>query len=259
MGDKDQRIDRILSLLKHRAGIGIRDLAAELEVSEMTVRRDLRSLAADGTVTLLHGAAVLNQATYYRNYEQPYLLTTEGSKNLDAKRQIGRVAAELINPEDILIIDSGSTTEWLAKSLPADFCLYVLCYALNILIEVHRKEQFRVSFAGGDLHRNTLMCASPEGLDLIRRFRAGKAFLSAGGFHPELGITTTNAYEIEAKRAVIRSSATRILLMDSSKFGRVSPGFFADPAEIETIITDSGIDDDYREFISEAGIELVIA
>ncbi|MFP4441566.1 MAG: DeoR/GlpR family DNA-binding transcription regulator [Spirochaetia bacterium] len=259
MANKDERIKQLLSIMKKNTAVSIRDLTEVLGVSEMTVRRDLNDLETKGVVTLLHGGAVLNKENYFDSYEKPYQLAAEGARHLEEKKKIGRAAAALIAENETLIIDSGSTTEWLARSIPDTLPLRCLCWAMNILMELHRKDQATVTFAGGELHRNTLMFESPEGLSLIRRYRGTKAFFSAGGIHPELGVTSATSYETEAKQAALASSLKKVLLADSSKFGQVSASYYADLGSFSTIITDSAITSEYRNIIESLGIELIIA
>lgn len=109
---------------------------------------------------------------------------------------------------------------------------------------------------GGALNGNTLVFESPEGLSLVRRYRAGKAFFSAGGVSDRLGVTCVNAAEAELKKAALASSQTRILLADSRKFGSVKPAWFAELSDFDAIITDQGISLDFVEIVRERGIAL---
>jgi len=259
MGNKEERIKQLLGIMKRNTAVSIRDLTEVLHVSEMTVRRDLNDLETKGVVTLLHGGAVLNKENYFDSYEKPYVLAAEGARYLEEKKRIGRAGADLIEKNDTLIIDSGSTTEWLARSIPGSIPLRCICWAMNILMELNRKDQISITFAGGELHRNTLMFESPEGLDLIRRCRGTKAFFSAGGIHQTLGVTSATSYETEAKQAALASSLKKILLADSSKFGRVSASYYTDLTGFSAIITDSALSSEYRNIIEGLGIELIIA
>ena len=146
----------------------------------------------------------------------------------------------------------------MAKSIPDTLQLTVLCWALNILVEVHRREKCSLIFAGGSLHENSLVFESPEAVDLISRYRANKAFISASGVSEKLGVTCTNTYEIELKKASIRSSLARILLVDSSKFGKIQAAYFADLPEFSSVVTDTGISQEYAEHIRGMGISLHI-
>jgi DeoR family deoxyribose operon repressor len=258
MNKRDQRFDKIIEYLKTRSAASIRDLSSLCGVSEITTRRDLAELAEDRIVTLLHGAAVLNQDSYYENFERIYRLADEGSKNREEKERIGERAGSMIAEDDIVIIDSGSTTEWLARKIPEERCCKALCYALNILIELHKKPNIDIVFAGGELHRNTLNFEGPEGINLIRRFRANTAFISAGGIDFELGVTSANSFETEAKRRILRSARTRVLLADASKIGTVNSHHFADIDDFEVLITDSRLKAEQREKIAGHGVEVIV-
>jgi DeoR family deoxyribose operon repressor len=201
---------------------------------------------------------VYNPEPPFNETERGYFLTEESRIYREEKSRIGKRAASLIKEDDTIIIDAGSTTEWLAKHLPEALPVTVLCYSLNILIEVRYKNPDTLVFGGGNFHENTLVFSSPEGLELIRRFRANKAFISAGGVNAKLGVTCLNPYEIEIKRAVLESSLQRVLLVDSSKFDMVKSCYFAELTDFHTIITDSNISETYRENIADAGIELII-
>lgn len=102
------------------------------------------------------------------------------------------------------------------------------------------------------------MFESQEGIGLIKRTRADKGFISAAGFHETLGITCANPYEIETKKAVLNSSKTKILLVDSTKFDKTKIAYFADMKDFDMIITDSEISEHYMDIIRNQGIELVI-
>ena len=102
------------------------------------------------------------------------------------------------------------------------------------------------------------MFESPEGIDLIRKTRATKAFVSAAGVHETLGVTCSNNYEVLTKNAILSSSVEKILLVDSEKFGIVKSAYFADLNTFTTIITDSGVSDEWKARIKEMKIQLII-
>jgi DeoR family deoxyribose operon repressor len=259
MGRRQERIARIVQTLQINRPASIRELAGILEVSEITIRRDLDRLARDNIIRFMHAGAVLNPEIQ-PSIEQPrYSLTEAGATHADVKMRIGRKAASLIEAGDIVIVDSGSTTEYVARSIPAELPLTVLCFALNILVEARRKKECRLIFCGGTLHGNTLMFESPEGVQMVRRYRANKAFISAYGVSEKLGVTCANSYEVEIKKAALASSLTRILVADSSKFGKIQPAWFADLGDFDAVISDTGLPDPYREVLRERGITLHLA
>jgi len=122
-----------------------------------------------------------------------------------------------------------------------------------------RRKNIRTMFSGGIFHENTLMFESSEGLSMISRYRATKAFITASGVNHQFGVTCMNPYERETKKAAIRSSMKKILLVDSSKFGTVRSDYFAELADFDEIITDGGIPEEYAEIIKKLGVKLRIA
>ena len=128
---------------------------------------------------------------------------------------------------------------------------------LNILLKIHEKENWEIIFTGGRFHRNTLMFESPEVVELIKKMRINKAFISAAGIDEKLGVTCANHYEVETKRAVMQSSDTKILLSDSSKFGKVKIAYFADLKDFDLVITDTGLDPYYQDMIKDLGLSLI--
>ena len=252
---RQERIARILESLRRAGGTSLRDLAAELSVSEITVRRDLELLASEGRVRLVHTGAFLSEPGAPGTGAGLSLSDPRGAGSQD-KMRLGQKAASLVEAGDVIIIDAGATTEWLTRSIPADLPVTIVCFALNIALEAGRHPAHRVVLAGGALKPQTLVCESPEGVGMIRRYRANKAFFSAGGASDSLGVTCIDAAEAELKKAAIASSQTRILLADSTKFGRVTPAWFADLRDFHAIVTDPGISLEYVEIVRQLGIAL---
>jgi DeoR family deoxyribose operon repressor len=254
--NKNERIKRIIISLQNRSVVNIKDLTRELRVSEMTIRRDLSLLEADNIVESIPGGAILKP--HEEQDDDKYLIENAETRRTREKVKIGKKAASMIAANDTVIIDVGSTTEYIAKFIRDDLPVTILCYALNVLVDIYRKKGSHPIFAGGYFHENTLMFESMEGINLIRKTRADKSFISAAGFHETLGVTCPHHYEVETKSAVIKSSNTKILTMDSSKFGKAKAAHFAEPSDFDIIITDNELSEMYREIIREAGIELIL-
>ena len=254
--DKNRRLKEIVEILKRKSAVSIKDLRRRLDVSEMTVRRDLNVLEEDNIVELIPGGAIFR--TLDDIEEGKYNITHEETVRTREKVKIGQRAASIIEPNDTVILDVGSTVEYVAKFIPREFPVTVICSTLNILVEIYRKKNCSPIFTGGYFHDNTLMFESPEGIRLINRTRTDKGFVSAAGIHETLGVTCANPYEVETKQAAIGSSKTKILTADSTKFGKTKISYFAELDEFDVIITDSGISDEYRDIIVSLGIDLII-
>lgn len=255
MNKKAERIERILHILKKQGAAGIKELAHLLDVTEMTIRRDLLELSEKKLTKVLHGGAIYTSPDKStQNSEKVYSYSEESTKHQAEKDRIGRKAASMVVPHDTIIIDTGTTTEHLAKHLRDDMPLTALAYALNIINEICSRVNFNQIIAGGTFYKNTLSFVGSTGIELIKRIRASKVFISASGVSDTLGIMSTNLYEIEIKNAAINSSHTRVLLVDSSKFDQVKIAHFADIQHFDIIITDTGVPPRYIDIAKNLGV-----
>jgi DeoR family deoxyribose operon repressor len=174
------------------------------------------------------------------------------------KIRIGKKAASLLEADDIAIIDAGSTTGAFAREIPESLRLTVLCFSVNIFAELQKRKNCRIMMTGGYYHDDTTMFESIEGLQLIGKTRATKSFIGASGVSSSLGVTCTDAYQVESKKAALKSSQKKVLLADSSKFGKVQHAFFADLKDFDIVITDKDIPADYQQVINSLGIQLIL-
>lgn len=258
MDKKTNRILEITQILQQRNGASVKELAAGLDVSEMTIRRDLELLSQAGVVSLVHGAAIYNSESDLSALQQHYLVPQERAVHTSEKDRIGKAAAALVNPRDTIILDIGTTTEKVARYIPLRSEIAVLCFTVNTMVEVQKREVDKLLFGGGVFHPGTQLFESPETVALIRRTRANKLFLSAAGISDEFGLTCVNQYEVAIKQASIDSSLEKILLATSFKFGRIRSSHFADFDQLDVIITDNGLSEEWREIIQKKNIKLIL-
>ena len=224
-----------------------------LNVSEMTIRRDLAVLNEHDLIKNVCGAAMYAPQEDFDLYDynnQKILMKAE-------KIRIGEAAAKLLSDGDIIIIDNGTTTAMMAKFIPNDVKITALFYNMNILLKLKDKPNVDMIFSGGYFRPNSQMFVSEEGVSLIKKTRGTKVFVSAGGVHKNLGITCINGYELATKHAIMESCLQKILLADSSKFNSIQSVYFSDLSDFDTIITDSGLSQEWQEHIISLGIELI--
>lgn len=258
MSKKNDRINQLIEIIKSKNGASVKELAKLLAVSEMTIRRDLKILEKDNIINNVYGAAIYNPANKQDPSGSTYDLTNAQTTLDKEKRNIGAFAASLIDTNDIVVIDTGSTTEMLAENIDDQLEATILCYNANILDSLRTKENLSLIFSGGKFHPKTQMVESAEGNALISSMRFTKAFVSAAGVHSNLGVTCAYHYEISTKKAIMQSSVQKILLMDSSKFDQVKPAYFADITDFDIIITDNAIPKEWKEKIEALNIQLYI-
>lgn len=256
MSKKEERLNQLVDILKKRNSATIKELAIMFNVSEMTIRRDMETLKTKGIILDIPGVAVINASVIEETDE--YLLSTATTFHAKEKERIGRYAATLIQDDDCIAIDNGSTTECLTDNIDADKKISVFTSNLNILNKICNNPNASIIFGGGYYHPDTTLFESREGIQLLEKVRATKVFLSAAGVHETMGVTGMNSYELEIKKELIISGAEKILLVDSSKFGVIKPWFISDLDIFDRIITDTGITSEWQELIEQKGICLDI-
>ena len=199
MSKKDDRLNRLIEILKMQNSATIRELAQRLDVSEMTVRRDLDTLKSRNVILDISGVAVLN--TQYTASEETggYQLFSAAQSHRREKERIGKFAASLIQQDDCIIIDNGTTVEYLADNIARDMKMTIFTCNLNILNKICSNPNISVMFGGGYYHPDTALFESPENVELIKKIRATKVFSSAAGVHDAMGVTCMNNYELEIK------------------------------------------------------------
>ena len=282
MNKREVRIVRILQKMKENPFVSIAELADTFSVSQMTIRRDLQYIEKNGLnhtgnspsgIADRNGGAVSvssrqvpsslvsylsGAGTPERGTGNPYVYTDEECHCVEEKRRINAFAVSLLKPGDVIVLDSGTTAGMMPEMIPDDLPLTVICYSYYIVSKLCDKPNIRLILAGGYYHRNTRIFSSEEGVRFMRQLRAQKVFLCASGIHAEMGLTCTDQYIGDLKKAAISMSLEKILITDSTKFGRVDPGYFAAIEDMDRIITDTGITDEWKDLSRAKQIRLDI-
>lgn len=258
MGKREDRVKSLLRIIERRDGVTIKELSVIEGVSELTIRRDVQLMEEKRLVRNVRGTIFCNYAEESDTSDASYLLSVATNRHRTEKKRIGEYAAKLIQPGEFVIIDNGSTTEQVAENIPYNAEITVLCYNLNVLNNLYKKPNINLIFCGGNFHHQTLMFECAESLEIIRRSRASKVFVSAAGIHENLGVTISGEYELACKREILKAGVERILLADSSKFGKVEPCFFGELTSFEKIISDTSLSKEWCDLIRSKGIELVL-
>jgi DeoR family deoxyribose operon repressor len=249
------RKEEIIKYIEKNLSATILELAEIFSVSHMTIRRDLEQLAKSKPIKIIHGGVIFTE----NKQENDYSMNNARIHMIEEKRKIARKAISLIEPDDTIFIDAGSTGEILASSLPTDFPITVICYALNIATAVSKRPNCSLILTGGYYHSSSMVFESSEGLDLMRHNRTKKAFITAKGISTELGITCSNYFECKTKQLAIASSQTKILISDSSKFGEIYTNYFSNIEDFDITITDSNLSKDLLEEIHRKGLKIDLA
>ncbi len=257
--NRQSRLETLQTIILGENSATIKDLAKQLNVSAMTIRRDVDILKDSGLVKIYQGGVVVAKQNIRDTRIPPYSLSTAAAEHIPEKRAIAKLAASVIKPDDVIFLDSGSTVETILDFIDSHMKLTIICYSLNIFKRVSERKNTDIIFLGGVYHHDSHCCESSEGLTLLNRKRSFRAFISANGVHTDLGVTTPGDWDGPFKRAGMKNSAHSYLVADSSKYGLVRTGHFADIRDFNTIISDSDLSADIIEYLDENGIELMLS
>lgn len=225
-----ERRHYILEALTREGRVEVASLAAALDVSEDTVRRDLKALTEQGFLQKTHGGAVL-LATARVPFPARHQVRT------DSKAAIGQHAARHVEPGQTLFIDAGTTTLELARHLPA-VELTVVTNSLDVASALADRAGLRLILCGGEWYGAERYFSGPAAEAAIAGYRADLAFIGACAVHPRHGLTATGASDARIKAAMIHQAERALLLADASKFGHITSHGVAPLSAFDRLVTD---------------------
>lgn len=251
-----QRQELILRQVERTGGVRVSDLVGTLGVSDMTVRRDIEVLAADGLVLKVHGGAA---AIAGRSAEEPGF-GVKSELNRAAKSAIARVAAGLISPGSSIAISAGSTTYAVAQELLDVPDLTVVTNSPRVADLLHnaQRKDLCVVLTGG-VRTPSDALAGPLADAALGSLHVDTLVLGVHGIDQVAGLTTPNLIEAETNRALIATARRVIVVADNSKWGVIGLSTFATLDEVDVLVTDAGLDAEARRILREQVGELIAA
>ncbi len=239
-----------------RAGgrVEVAALAEELGVTTETVRRDLTTLERHALLRRVHGGAIPIERLGF----EP-ALTARDSVNTAEKERIARLALAELPDEGTILLDAGTTTARLADALPADRELTVVTNALPIAMSLSVRPNLTVLLIGGRVRGRTQAAVDAWALQALADSYVDVAFIGTNGISPERGLTTPDTTESAVKRAMIRAARRSVVLADHTKVGQDHLSRFATLDEIDTLITDTGLDTQVADELRAQGPRVLLA
>jgi DeoR family fructose operon transcriptional repressor len=249
-----QRRQAILTQTRAQSAVSADALARQFGVSVETIRRDLRSLQDQGLLERVYGGAT-----------RPPGRSSEGSfaarsvRHSDRKRAIAALAASLVEPEETIVIDVGTTALEVARALPAAFRGRVLTSSVPAAMELSARDGVELMLAGGQVRPGDAACSGAHAEAFFSEFYADRAFLGSGGVHPEAGLTDYYPPEVVVRRTIIAHTAASYVLADSSKLGVIAVHRVCPLEQITAVITDDEENDLARAALADSGTDLLTA
>ncbi len=250
----DQRKQHILNRIERDGTVTVTGLAETLEVSEMTIRRDLVDLENSGLVRRVHGGAVSARG---RNFEPPFLLRV--MQNADAKRSIGYRAAQLVTEGNSITLDIGTTTQEMAAFLTNFHNLTILTPSLRIASIFLNHSDIRLILPGGIVRPGEASLVGDISYSIFEQFFVDKLFLGIGNLDAETGLTEFNLEDAQVKKVMMRGAKEVILLADSSKFDGTAFARVGNFNQIHKLVTDAMPTGALLSKLQEAGVEIIVA
>lgn len=248
-----ERQRKIVDLVNERLSVRVTELSQIFSVTEETIRRDLEKLEREQLLMRTHGGAVCISE---EQNEIPYL--EREITNAEEKKAIAAEAVKYIEPGDQIVLDASSTAWYLAKELP-DMPIIVLTNSIKAEIELSKKEQIKVISTGGILLSPSLSHVGPLAERSLSLYHVNKAFLSCKGVHLERGLSDSNESQALVKKKMMEIADETFLMVDSSKFGVRAFTQISSLSEVDTIITDSHIDEMTKRQIEEKARRVILA
>ncbi len=243
-----KRIDKLLNIVNKRQKIAVNDLSRLLDVSKVTVRKDLSELESKGLLVRKHGYAIINN---------PSNLNYRLAQNYGIKQKIAAKAADLISDQETIMVESGSTCALMVQELgKQEKHVTVITNSYFIADFVSAYANISVFILGGKYQAESEVVVGPIAKDVLKNFRVDKLFIGMDGFDKDQGFFGRDIMRADIVQAMEQNAKKIIILSDSTKFNKISLIKLADFKETNMIITDSNIPVSARKIIENNHIKL---
>ena len=252
----EERQQAMAQLIGQHGRLSVAELAETFSVTTETVRRDLSTLERIGLVRRMHGGAV--PASSLTVIEAGLL--ERDQVNPGAKDAIAAAAVKLLPPPgSVIVLDAGSTTARLATVLPRDHRLTVVTHAVPVAARLAGLPPLELHLLPGRVRTKTQAAVGADTVAALADLRADVSFVATNGISTTYGLTTPDRDEAATKRAIVTAGRRVVVVADASKVGIENAQRFASLADLDVLVTDSGIEDEDRAALEKAGLEVVVA
>ena len=256
--DKQQvRFTTILTALQKSGRVSVDELSAELDVSVVTIRRDLDALEQKGLLRRTHGGAVSIEPLFYEPFRRDQSFLAQVERAADEKRRIGRAAAALITPGETIALTPGTTTTEVIRGLPMNHNITVVTNTVNVAMELSKRKDVYVFVTGGHLHGEWFSLVGSAALKSLENMLINTMFIGADGIDATWGASCFNADEAELNSTMMKLARRRVAVVDSEKLGVVANWRICQASQLNILITDTRATDSAIEPFQKLGIEVM--
>ena len=244
------RQTEILEAVRERGNYSVVDLAKRLTVSTETIRRNLRDLVKQGLLVKFHGGVALSVGSDELPFQRRMQL------NGSHKRAVAAAAAARINDGDTILLDSGTTTAYVAEALMEHANLVIVTNSAHIACRLSQRNGNRVFLAGGEVNPEGLAVFGAPVNEFLRQFQVRYALISVGGVSARGEFSVFHLWEAEFTQTAIGQADEAWLIVDHTKFGRDAPVRAGDISQLKAVFTDKPMPANFAERFSIAGVEV---
>lgn len=244
------RREKIRKYIQEKGAVSVKEINSLFpDVSVMTIHRDLAKLEEERLIIRTRGGAM---AINYHGVTEGKLETRMQS-NVIEKREIAQKALQLIYTDSAVFFDAGTSCMALAQMLP-DMELNVFTTAPNIAVELSRLMHPTIHMCGGTLNRANQAVSGPSTLQMLENINIATAFIGVSGYTKDGGFTCGKEDEMQVKRLIMKKAARKVILMDSSKCGKIFPYMFGTMEDVDYIISDGNLPEEFIKLAQEANV-----
>ena len=249
--ETNKRKQKIMDLLKENGSVKVAELSEMFKISEVTIRSYLADMEQKGLLSRIHGGAISSYKPYYSMD-----MTQRLEANQSEKVEIATKISNMIEPNDTVMLNSGTTTLLAFRKFPQEYNLNIVTNSIAIALEASGNPNYNVVLIGGSLNTKYQFSFGADAISQLKKYHADKFVLSVDGIDADGGFTTYYDKEAEVDRVMIEQSDKCIVAADFSKFNRSAFVKIADISVADCIVTNIQKDDKILSELIESGVEI---
>jgi DeoR/GlpR family transcriptional regulator of sugar metabolism len=247
---KEERFQLILDTLSKDQKVTLKTLSKQLNVSDYTIRRDLKELTDQGLLKAVRGGAIPHSPT-------PHHFADRLNYQSEVKKVIAQKAVALLHPGQVVVFDGGTTAMAIASILPRELQITVVTNSFPIVTVLESHPNIDVLFAGGRLLKSAFTSVGHDAIRFFKNVRADIYFMGICSIHPTIGVTTINYEESEVKKAIVEVSKHIVALAPHQRINTAEAFFICPTSAVNTIITDEEGKEPTEKTFKDSGITVI--
>jgi DeoR/GlpR family transcriptional regulator of sugar metabolism len=251
------RSTAILTALQQTGSVSVEDLSSQLDVSQMTIRRDLDLLERQGLLRRTHGGAVSIEPFFYEPFRNDRSFQAQVEKFAQEKRRIGRAAAALIERGETVALTPGTTTTEVVRGLPLNYDITVVTNTVNVAMELSMRKDLKIFVTGGHLHGDWFSLIGPSAAQSLASLLISTVFIGADGIDAKWGASCFSPEEAHLNSIMVRHARRKVGVMDHSKLGVVTGWRICNTADLSVLVTDTDATDEMVQPFEKAQVKVL--